>query len=240
VSRNTKYIFKKPDGKGGWKYYYKNDIGLKSSSNKDEKFNPEQVFNVFNKAIFEERVGDFKEKSEKLIRITEIVEKNINHRKDAEYCGVLSENGDLIFTKKGISEKVEFEDDEIKKIKKQKIMTHNHIKDRGLSPEDIFLAIFLGIEEVRAVFENKTFSFKVSYKEKSKSYQELQVKNLIIISLIDKEVKKIKKFLKDKVNSEEKTGEQANREEQRKMCEEIIKNDDLNSFLNMEYEEYEK
>lgn len=230
-----KYLFRKPDGKGGWKYYYKNPtIKVKS------KFDTELVFEVFNRVGFEERVGSFPKKSEKLKKKCEEIENKISYRKDAEYCGILDENGNVIFTKKGNSENIEFEIDEANKIKNQKILTHNHTKERGISPDDIFLSLFLGIEEIRAVYEDKIFSFKISYKEKSKNYEELKLKNKIIINEIKKETDEAQSKLQELIFLNKLTRNNANIVEQDFICDNLLANNVLSFYLNMRYVKNEK
>jgi hypothetical protein len=119
-------------------------------------------------------------------------------------------------------------------------MTHNHTEERSLSPEDIFFAIFLGIEEIRAVFENKTFSFKVAYKKKSKNYQELQVKNKKIIDEILNEAEIVKEKLQTFLDFNIISIEEAEKIEQREICKGILGNISLQKILNMEYIENEK
>jgi hypothetical protein len=231
---NHKYIMRKPDGKGGWKYYYKN-LSVKVKS----KFDSELTFEAFNRVGFEERAGDFVEKSKKLKTRCKVIENEIAYKKDAEYCGILDDNGNVVFSKKGNVGNIEFDDDEARKIKNRKVLTHNHTKERGISPEDIFLALFLGIEETRAVFENKTFSFKVSYKKKSNNYKELKEKNKVIIKEIKKVTEeiqnKLQKFIKLKVISLI----EANTQEQKLISKNISENKILKNILNMEYKQHE-
>lgn len=238
-AKPTKFLFKKPDGKGGWKYFYKENKD-RISVNIESKFNPVEVFNVFNNVGFEEKVGNFNKKNKKLIENCDKIESLISNKKDFEYCNVLDEKGKLLLSKKGLEDKVEFEDKEIKIIKNTKILTHNHIENKSLSPDDIFLSLFLGIEEIRAVFKNKKFSFKLSYKEKSKDYEKLQEKNKKILIEIDKITKEIQNNLQQLIFIKKITIKEANYIEQRKICEKIQENDALRKLLNMEYKEYDK
>jgi len=242
-ARSHKYLNRKPDGKGGWIYsYYKpeNKISVKI----EVKFDPIKIFNNFYEVGFEERIGFFTDKSQDVKNKVKILEKEISYKKDAEYCKILNDNGKVILTKKGTEKRIDFEIEEANKIKRSKIIVHNHIEDRSISPDDIFLALFLGIEEIKAVYENKTFSFKATYKEKSNNYNELLYKNKTIVNKIAEIVKEVqdrlqKNILMKEEKDREKEFNKSNFQEQRQICITITEDSELKEMLNMEYKEYD-
>lgn len=95
-------------------------------------------------------------------------ESKIRKRK-TEKLVALGENGEVVFSKSGTSDRVRFTADEISLMTgKNLVLTHNHPLERAnryqigssFSPDDFGMAVRTNAREVRAVTERYTFSVK--------------------------------------------------------------------------------
>ena len=173
-SKNTKYKSKKPDGKGGWIYDYgKGGEGTRKKPNNEEKiklkmrFDAHGLIHKFNTIGYSERIGNEKTSEEALKKVQEI-ENSITYF-DKEYTSIINKNGNIVLSKSGNYDEIEFDENEIEKIRKTEILTHTHPEDKSFSVEDVFLGLSLGIKEIRVKTPDNIYYFKISQKNKDRN-----------------------------------------------------------------------
>jgi hypothetical protein len=191
IMEKAKYIKKTPDGKGGWKYFYKEELNNKGIKLEEIKlkmrFDAHGLIHSYNYIGYSERVG-IEKTSEKSLKKSKEFEDNISNYND-EHTMVLNKNGKVVIDKIGDSEEVDLSK-EYKLIRNAEILTHTHSEDKSFSVEDVFLALSLGIKELRVKTPDNTYYFKISHKKKSENKDILSNKNRnfmnVIIDINDK------------------------------------------------------
>ena len=169
---NHKYVRREPNGKGGWKYFYAKDNkpSIRMSNYNDKSL---KIYNNFKEDIFSERHGSIQPTSNISVIKSIAIEKEIVKNTGFETGAAFDKNGKLLIKKKGVYDKVNFIDPEYRIINGSEIFTHNHVMDKSFSDDDLIFALVLGIKEMRIISPLKIYSFKISYKNKSKDLQEL-------------------------------------------------------------------
>lgn len=170
---NHKYVRREPDGKGGWRYFYAdkdNKPSVRMANYNDKSL---KIYNNFKEDIFSERHGIIQSTSKVSIIKSIKIEKEIVKNTDFETGAAFDKSGKLLINKKGVYDRVNFTDPEYRIINGSEIFTHNHVIDKSFSDDDLIFALVLGIKEMRIISPLKTYSFKISYKNKSKDLQEL-------------------------------------------------------------------
>ena len=82
-----------------------------------------------------------------------------NYSRDFEVINVVDENGKMIFEKAGRRHTVQMTEDDVI-LMKDKIVTHNHPEvGYPISPDDLSLAIYADLKEVRAYNSEKIYIF---------------------------------------------------------------------------------
>lgn len=173
-ARSHKYVSRKPDGKGGWIYIYNKPL-VSMANNNDKSL---KIYNNFENDIFSERYDEIQPTSQKSITKSIDIEKEIVKNTTFETAASFDKNGNLLIKKKGVYDKVNFIDDEYRIINGSEVFTHNHVLDKSFSEDDLLFALVLGIKEMRIISPLKTYSLKISYKNKSKDLNELSKKLL--------------------------------------------------------------
>jgi hypothetical protein len=242
-AKMTKYIFKKPDGKGGWIYTYTDDFknGKKKAGTEEIKlrmrFDAHGLIHKYEYAGYSERVGDDKTSEKALNKAKEFEDSISDYSK--EHTLVLNENGDVILDKIGDYEEIDL-GKEHESIRKAEILTHTHSEDKSFSAEDIFLALSLGIKELRVKTPTNTYYFKISHKEKSKTEYGVENKNRsfmnTIININDKlishYIKTVRKGLISQTDAE--------KEHRELLWEAIAESPILSDNFNIEYGKVKK
>lgn len=170
---NHKYVRREPDGKGGWKYFYAdkdNKPSVRMANYNDKSL---KIYNNFKEDIFSERHGLIQPTSKISVLKSIEIEKEIVENTDFETGAAFDKNGKLLIKKKGVYDRVNFIDPEYRIINGSEIFTHNHVKDKSFSDDDLIFALVLGIKEMRIISPLKIYSFKISYKNKSKDLKDL-------------------------------------------------------------------
>lgn len=214
IMQKAKYIKKIPDGKGGWKYFYNESENTESNTEKIKlrmRFNAQALLFDYNQIGFEERTGGIEGTSLLSLTAAQIFEKSIPSD-NKEHVAVINENGEILFTKKGLFDEVVFENEEIQKMRNSEIITHNHPEDKSFSVEDVFLALSLGVKELRVKTPVNTYYFKISHKEKSDTKYGLKNKNTFFMSVLINLNNEITKYLIAKVKRGESNQREAEKE----------------------------
>ena len=168
--QKAKYIKRYRKG-NKWVYVYPNDKTVKGSKKVEEKiklkmrFNSHELIHAFESLGYSYRLGD-KPTNPMAISEAENFEENI-FSFDKEHTAVIDENGLMLFSKTGKYDVIEFELDEIEKIRSSEILTHSHPEDKSFSVEDIFLGLSLGVKEMRVKTPQNTYFFRISHKQQS-------------------------------------------------------------------------
>lgn len=80
-----------------------------------------------------------------------------------ETASVIDENGSVLLEKtEGLESEVNFTYDELLKMQNN-TLTHNHPKGRVFSPEDLDLAFYVNLREIRASHKNGCYSLKRNF-----------------------------------------------------------------------------
>lgn len=147
----------------------KTDVKLKM------RFDSHSLIFNFNLIGFEERVGDEKT-TEKALNKAKDIENNISSF-DKEHTNIINEEGKILLSKSGNYDEIDFDEKEINTIRNSEILTHTHPQERSFSAEDVFLALSLGIKELRVKTPENTYFFKISHKSPAKDKNYLKNKN---------------------------------------------------------------
>jgi hypothetical protein len=246
-----KYVRRSPDGKGGYRYFYKEDIKKKFKGENDEeniklkmKFDSHNLLFNYNLIGFEERIGH-SETSKASLLTTNNIEKDINPS-GKEKVNVIDRDGNILFHKEGIYDKIEFDENEVKQLRNIEILTHTHPEDVSFSVEDVFLALSLGIKEIRVKTPNDIYSFKISHKKKSRNSDEfgesydLKNKNTTFINVLNSINEKVFSILTPKVKSKEITPYKAEKIHREIFWDLVQESSVLKNDFNIEYKKVTK
>jgi hypothetical protein len=243
-SMNHKYIFRKSDGKGGWKYTYTDDFrnGKKIASDKEiklrMKFDSHDLIFNFNSIGYSERVGSIKTSEKSLSKSKEIENNILSFWK--EYTSIIDASGRVILSKIGGYDEVQFDKDEIKKIRNSEILTHTHPEDKSFSVEDVFLGLSLGIKELRVKTPGNIYYFKISHNQKSSDKNDLSNKNRYFMDVIVNLNEKITGILRKKVRDGKSNQKEAEKEHRELLWEAVAKSPLLADGFNIEYGKIKK
>lgn len=238
-ARTTKYIRRESDGKGGWKYFYKNDIKKEQKKGEEEKiklrmkFDSNDLFFNYNLIGFQERVGN-KPTSQKALSKTETIELKMDSF-DEEHTSVIDENGNLLFSKVGVYDEIYLDDVEINKSINAEIITHTHPEDVSFSAEDVFLALSLGVKEIRVQTPKDTYIFRINHKSISTGEYELKNKNNLFMTVMSNLNNEIFGKMLTKIKNKEINRQDAEKEHRELLWNEIMRSPLLAEYFNIEY-----
>lgn len=232
-ARLTKYIRRAPDGKGGWKYWYKEDVKKQGNIKVKGISDIKGIFDFFNEIGFSPLVGEHKINKESITKSFEISEKIKNVKKN-EICYSIN-NGSVNFNKKGTVDDILLTKEDVNRIRKSEIFIHNHTADKTLSCNDIMIAASSGIKKIIAVFENKKYSMSISLKEESKNNQEESQKMYILAKGLASSYLESKRELSEKVKNNKITKDEANGNESHLIINKILSNKNINDLFSIKY-----
>lgn len=203
------------------------------------RFNSHDLINKFNAIGYSERIGNEKT-SEKSLKKSQDIENNISSF-DKEYTSIIDKNGNIVLSKTGNYDEIEFDESEIEKIRKTEILMHTHPEDKSFSVEDVFLGLSFGIKEMRVKTPDNTYSFKISQKNKDKNDEfSTERKNRtfmnVIVNINDKLVSHFRKIVPKGVISQ---GD-AEKEHRELLWDMIQKSPILLEDFNIEYRKIKK
>lgn len=193
-------------------FWYRDNFSNGASFKNNQVYSSEKPFNVV--SLKPKKTDEVKKDIQKrwLYRKVSNTESEIRMNKKFETGVVFDSKGNILIDKRGASYSVSFEKEELLRMK-DGIMTHNHPRGWGypenslgrignsFSVEDISLAVFHDLAEMRAVTPNFTFAMKRPEAGWG-DYQE-------IMKTIDKENKKLKKEFEKRIFSNTLTPGQA-------------------------------
>jgi len=240
-ARVTKYIRRIPKDGGGWNYIYKESDQKKTKHEKIKlkmRFDSQILIFNFNLVGFEERIGNEKT-SEKALSKSEKIETNIDNF-DKEFTNVIDTDGKILLSKYGNYDEINFDENEINKIKNSEILTHTHPEDKSFSVEDVFLALSFGIKELRVKTPNNVYFFKISHREKSNHKNELKNKNTTFMNIIVNLNNKVIDILREKVQTKNIGIKEAEKEHREMLWNMVKQSDILLKYFNIEYGEISK
>jgi len=122
---------------------------------------------------------DFEEKD--LVSIIKLRENEILKETKNKYeaASVFDADGNIILNKTNYKkDEVSFTNNEIDKIKKSQVLTHNHPGSSSLSLPDVNFALAYGIKEVRAIAENSPYG-KIAFFIKNISKETIDSKKMV-------------------------------------------------------------
>lgn len=241
-ARNHKYAKRVPDGKGGWVYIYKEDQKKNAESQTEKiklkmRFDANSLFFNFNVIGFEKRIGTEKT-SEKSLKKTEEIENSIKDF-NKEYTLAINQNGELLFSKIGNYDEIAFNDIEIKQLRNSEILTHTHPEDKSFSVEDVFLALSLGIKELRVKTPENTYYFKISHK-KDIDEQNLNSNNRTFMTVLTNINNIVTSYYRKKVREKSISLDKAEKEHRELVWELVAQSPILQEDFNIEYGKVEK
>jgi len=170
-ARVTKYIRKFRGKDSKLKYKYREDVGKGRSDEEQIKlkmiFDSNGLYHSFDNIGFEARIGN-ENISEKAFSKTKEIENNINVF-DKEHVSAIDEDGNVLFSKIGNYNEIDFSEDETRELRNVEVLTHTHPEDKSFSAEDVFLALSLGVKELRVKTPENTYFFKIGHKDVGKA-----------------------------------------------------------------------
>jgi hypothetical protein len=231
--------WKGKDGKWEYEYYdTKQNNKIKTEKIKLKmRFDAHGLIHNYEYIGYSERVGNEKT-SEKSLTKAEEFENNITDYTEEQVL-VLDKNGNIIMNKFGDSEEINLEKEQ-KIIRYAEILTHTHPEDKSFSVEDVFLALSLGIKELRVKTPENTYFFKISHKEKSKDKYILSNKNRNFMNIIIHINDVATSYYRNKVKKKSITPEKAEKEHRKLVWESIVQSQILQEDFNIEYGKVKK
>lgn len=234
---NHKYVRREPNGKGGWKYFYAdkdNKLSVRMANYNDKSL---KIYNNFKEDIFSERHGSIQPTSSISVIKSIAIEKEIVKNTGFETGAAFDKNGKLLIKKKGVYDKVNFIDPEYRIINGSEIFTHNHVMDKSFSDDDLIFALVLGVKEMRIISPLKIYSFKISYKNKSKDLKDLTDSMNVFQRQLAKHKNKTKQSLIEDCLNNIKTEQESFLLEDKLIIEKLLNDNEIIDLFNIEYKE---
>lgn len=106
---------------------------------------------------------------------------------DYEHCYIFDKENKVMFEKSGSKSQITFDKNEMIKMKKAKIFTHNHPRDLSFSVEDMKLLYMCKLDEMRAVGLQYIYSAKIDHSWTDSDWDSFIKEIITIHSSIKKE-----------------------------------------------------